>query len=292
MLLLPFAHKVHERVEHDRALLRPEHVAGRERVQHHEVELLGQDAMVARLGFLEAMHVRVEVLFLEPRRAVDALQHLAPLVAAPIGARGRHQLEMLEIRRVRDVRAAAKIDERPVRVGRDHLVVAQFGQALELERVIRKDLLGLGARDLLPHERELLLRDLGHLLLELFQVFGREGTLEREVVVEAVFDHRPDRDLRLRVDSLHRHREQVRSRVPDDLQRRRILLRDDGQLRVILDDKCRIHELAVDAPGQSGPGEARANARRDFRDGEGRVKFFLAAVRQRDDWHRCLVPGP
>ena len=72
--------------------------------------------------------------------------------------------------------------------------------------------------------------DLLHLGLELLEVFGREGPLEGEVVVEAVFDDRADGHLRLRVDSLHRLREQVRGGVADDLERRRILLRDDGQL--------------------------------------------------------------
>ena len=59
------------------------------------------------------------------------------------------------------------------------------------------------------------------------------GPLEREVVVEAVFDDRADRDLRLRVDSLHGHGEQMRGRMADDLERRRIFLGDDGELGVV-----------------------------------------------------------
>ena len=71
--------------------------------------------------------------------------------------------------------------------------------------------------------------DLLHLRFDLLEILGRERPLEREVVVEAVLDHRADGHLRLRVDSLHGHGEQVRGRMADDVERRRILLRDDGQ---------------------------------------------------------------
>jgi hypothetical protein len=51
--------------------------------------------VIAALRFLDAMQIRVEIFLLEPRRAVDALQHLPLLIAPPIRPGGVQQLEML-----------------------------------------------------------------------------------------------------------------------------------------------------------------------------------------------------
>ena len=55
-------------------------------VEAEEVELLAELAVVALLGLLDALEVGVEVLLREPRGAVDALEHRAVGVAAPVGA--------------------------------------------------------------------------------------------------------------------------------------------------------------------------------------------------------------
>ena len=146
VVALQLAQEVVDRVVDDRAALGPERRAGRERMEHEQVELLAEHAVVAPLRFLDAVEVGVEIFLLEERRAVDALQHLALGIAAPIRAGGVQQLEVLEARGVGHVRTAAEIDERPVGVRRDDFVVGQLGQALELERIVGEALLRL-ARD-------------------------------------------------------------------------------------------------------------------------------------------------
>ena len=90
---------------------------------------------------------------LEPGSRVDALQHLTPLVAAPIRSRSIQQLEVLEIRRVGDVRSAAEIDEGSIAVRRDDLVVVEICDALELERIVSEaSVERFGAIDVLAHE--------------------------------------------------------------------------------------------------------------------------------------------
>ena len=64
------------------------------------------------------------------------------------------------------------------------------------------------------------------------QVFWRERALVGEVVVEAVLDHRPDRDLRLGEQLLHRVREQVRGRVAQDVDALRRSSRDDRDVGI------------------------------------------------------------
>ena len=56
------------------------------------------------------------------------------------------------------------------------------------------------------------------LLLDRREVLGRERALVREVVVEAVLDHRADRHLRVGKQLLHRIGEQVRRRVAEDVE--------------------------------------------------------------------------
>ncbi len=62
-------------------------------------------------------------------------------------------------------------------------------------------------------------------------------------------------------------------------------------LRVFLDEERRVDQLAVDPPGERRLGKAGADTGRNFRDRDGSVECFLAAVRQRNDWHRCLAPA-
>jgi hypothetical protein len=89
------------------------------RVGGIEIELLREMTMIAALRFLELKQMRVEIFLLPERRRVDALEHLPMLVAAPVGAGGVQQLEVFQVRRVRNVRASAQVDERTVGVGRD-----------------------------------------------------------------------------------------------------------------------------------------------------------------------------
>ncbi|CAB4795780.1 unannotated protein [freshwater metagenome] len=67
--------------------------------------------MVALLGFFETVQVLFERCFGIPCRAVNALQHWALFVAAPICASDLHQLEVAESRCGGHVRATTHIDE-------------------------------------------------------------------------------------------------------------------------------------------------------------------------------------
>ena len=198
VVALQLAQVIVDRVDDDRAALGPEHGARRELVEHEEVELAPDDAMVAPLRLLDAEDVRVEILLLPPRRRVDALQLLTLHVAAPV--RRRRVFSSLKCLRYDvsgHVRTAAQIDERSVGVGRDHFVRAEILDALELERIVGEPLERLAARDLLAHERILLRHDLPHLGLERGEILGRERLGDLEVVVEAVVDRRTEADLRI-----------------------------------------------------------------------------------------------
>jgi hypothetical protein len=58
---------------------------------------------------------------LNPGRAVDALQLLVAMVAAPVGAGQLHQLEHLQLAGRRHVRATAEVDEGTLAIKRHFL---------------------------------------------------------------------------------------------------------------------------------------------------------------------------
>src|SRR5215207_6875091 len=90
-----------------------------------EIELGAEPAMVTALGLFELVQMRVERSLGLPRRAVDALEHRALLVAPPVGTRHLREPEGAEAFGGRHVRASAQIHERavaiaPVAVYGDH----------------------------------------------------------------------------------------------------------------------------------------------------------------------------
>ena len=96
-----------------------------------QVEFGSQLAVIALLGFHEAVQMLGERGLALPRRAIDALQHRALLVAAPVRSGDLHQLESLEPAGRGHVRPAAQIDELgSVAVDADRLVATDLGDVV------------------------------------------------------------------------------------------------------------------------------------------------------------------
>src|SRR6266436_4725648 len=247
-----------------------------------QVELFPQHPVVALPGLLEAPQVALEVVLGEPGRSVDALQHLAALVAPPIGAGGVEQLEVLDPPGARHVRPAAQVHERTVGVDRDHLVRPEVFDALELERVILEAPLRFRAIHLLAHERVIGLHDLPHLLFDRCEILRPEGPLHREVVVEPVLDRGTESDLRLGEQLPHRRRQHVGRRVAQHLQRRRVLVREDRDLRRVGQRARQVPDVAVHPRGERRLREPRPDGLGEVgARGTGR-DTLLAPVGERD----------
>ena len=78
----------------------------------------------------------------------------------------------------------------------------------------------------------------------------------------------------------HGMREQVRARMPDDLEAVGILVRDDRDLGIGVDTMSGVDELAVDAAGERRLGEAGPDGRGDLGHRDGMIKRTDRAVRQ------------
>ena len=217
--------------------------------------------MVAPLRLLEHVEIGVQLLLRAEGDAVDALEHRIAAVAAPVGARDRHELEGVwrHLAGMSEMRAAAEV--LPVSVPVHAHVLALGDRADELHLVgfvvglVIADgavaVPDLGGHRVAPGD------DLAHLRLDPLEILRGEGLGAVEVVVEAVLDHRPDGHLGLGPDLLHRAGHDVRAVVADELEHARVVVLrgDDGQRCIVIDGLREIGERAVDARGKGGLGQ-------------------------------------
>ena len=181
--------------------------------EREQVHLGAELAVVATLGFGDAVLVGLEVVLRRPGGSVDALQARIRLVAAPVGGRGSGDGEAVaDELGVGQVGAAAQILPHDFALAVDVLVDGEFAAAdldgglfvgalalvadeLELVGLVRHARAGLVLGDDDAVECLAGLDDLGGFLLNRLEVFGGEGFGDVEVEVVAVGDVGPDAEL-------------------------------------------------------------------------------------------------
>ena len=229
-----------------------------------EVELLAQLAVVALLGLFHLFEIGFQILRREEGGAVDALQLLVVLVALPVGAGDREQLERLDLRGAWQVRAAAEIDEvGPQRVLAEYFAGLLFDQlALHPGLGVLLEALRFGGEDAFVGERARL--DLPHFLLDFFEVVRGERSGAVEIVVEAVLDGRADAELGFGIEFEHGGGQQVRGGVAVDLERLGVPGGEDLERGVLLDGASEVEHLAVDLGRDGRVCQAGADASGDI----------------------------
>ena len=162
------------------------------------------------------------------------------------------------------MRPAAQVQEGTVAVDRDHLVVLELLQPLELEGIVGEELPALLLAHAAALEGIVGGDDVAHAGLERLQVFGREGFVHLEVVVEAVLDRRAEADARGGMQLAHRGGEYVRGGVAQYRQGIFVPAGEDAHLRVLRHRASQVHRFAVHDGRQRGPGQSGADAGRDI----------------------------
>ncbi len=170
-----------------------------------------------------------------------------------------------------------------------HLLIGRNGvDQLDLERfaLLLEQALRFLARDNPLRERLVAGDDLAHALFDRREVLGRERLVAEEVVVEAVLDHRANRDLRSGPERLHGFGENMRRVMADQLERAGIVARDELERSVAVDRVGEIGKLAIADHRHSALGERRGNGFGDFEPGDARLIGALSAVGKGDVDHR------
>src|SRR5260370_36091040 len=101
-----------------------------------EVEFDAELAVIATLGFLDAMQMRVQLFLGEESYGVNALELGIAFLALPVRAGDVHQFERLNAFRRRNMRAAAEVDEFSGGVEGDHRLGGFFFDELALENLV------------------------------------------------------------------------------------------------------------------------------------------------------------
>ncbi len=144
-----------------------------------------------------------------------------------------------------------------------------------------------GARQKFARVGQVLLGELLHLLLDGFEVVGREGLLAVEVVEESVLGGRAVAELGLGKEFEDGGGHEVRGRVAKDFESFGIALGEQAEFDVLVErareiDKLRLVAVRsrLDLGSECGVGETRADAVRDIEGGGTGGYLFDAAVGQ------------
>ncbi len=258
ILFLNLAEELLEAVTQGCALGEPEGQAGADVLREGEkLHLLAELAVVTLLGLLEEGEILVEHLLLGEGDAVDAHELLALLVAAPEGSGERCDLDGLDGGGIGDVRAAAEVGKRALRIGGD-VAVLQLGDELALVflATVAEELEGVGLRDVSAHDGLLLLGQLEHLLLDFGEVGRGELVVTRvDVVIETVFDSGTDAELHAGIQLLESFGKQVGRRVPEGVLAFGVLPLVQTQCRVLGDGTAEVPFFVIDCGGEHVAGQ-------------------------------------
>ena len=175
----------------------------------------------------------------------------------------------------------AQVDEFPLPVQRNLLVLGKVLDDLGLVvfPLVGEEPDGLRAVPHLARHRLVAGHDFAHARLDVLQVVGGERRRPREIVVEAVLDHRADGDLDFGVQFLDRLGHDVGGVVAQQCEPVVVPGGNDGHLGVLFDDRRKVLDRAVHADGQRRLGQTRADVGRKPGPGNGTVERAHAAVR-------------
>src|SRR5271169_4248026 len=111
-LYVLLAHPVFHLLADDPALGMPENQSRpRQFLNREQIKLLPDHAMIALLGFLDLLQMRIKILLREKRSPVNALQLRILLIPQPVSPRDVEQFERLDFSSRRNMRPAAEINK-------------------------------------------------------------------------------------------------------------------------------------------------------------------------------------
>ena len=186
-----------------------------------ELQFSPKFAMVAFLRLFQSPEVAIKLFLREPRRSIDALQHGAMLVTPPVCSRDLHELDRPYLARVLNMRPATQVKKGILRVDADFGI----GQILDQLDFVGLPLLAevfqrLLARPAITNKGILPGDDTPHALLDIRQVFRRQGARQIKVIIKPVLDGWPDGQFSIREYLQDCLRHDMRRGVPHTLNRR------------------------------------------------------------------------
>ena len=261
-------------------------------VQAEEIQFSAEFSVVALCRLLQHVQVGIEFFLLLKRRAIDALQHLILLTAAPVCTCDTLQLKCLDLAGRDDMGACAEVGELALRIKGDHLVLWQILNQLHLIilTLLTEECNRLCTGNLAADKRQILLDDLLHFLFDITKIGIRQLVLHVEIVVEAVLDRRSNRELHvaLRIQALHRLCHDVRRRMAQGMAASLIVKGQHAQCSILRDRRRQIDNLAVEARRECLFRQGVAHALDDVQYARPCLCLANGAIRQCQLYHKML----
>ncbi len=152
-----------EVVHNDHSLWVEEGESGAFRVYAEEVELFSQFPVIPRLGFFDPAEILLKLLLRPECRSVYAGQHFVLLITVPVRTGKGEEFEELAASGMRNVGAAAEVNEVTLTVGRKDLTLEGVDHFdFQVFSKFRKKLLSLLFCVFFPDQGDLFLGDLSH----------------------------------------------------------------------------------------------------------------------------------
>ena len=284
VLAVQRAHVLDQGVVEHEPLGQVERRALRPLVKLEQLEFVADLAVVALAGRLEPSLRFGQLLRVLERYAVDALEHLVALVAAPIGARQLGELPRADLPGALHVGTATEIGESPVAEDRDVLTRGDVVEPRDLERFARlvEKSLRLVARHDHALEDRVLGDDLRHFGFDAGKVVGRDAHRNVEVVLELLgVVGTADIDLCRWPEALHGVGHHVLGGVADHLASLGITRGDDPQPPARRGQRRpQVDERAADVSGERGLRQASADSSGDVERSAPAGHAHTCAVRQ------------
>ena len=261
-------------------------------MQAEEIQFSAEFSVVALCRLLQHVQVGIKFFLLLKRRAIDALQHLVLLTAAPVCACDTLQLKCLDLAGRDDMGACAEVGELALRIEGDHLVLGQILNQLHLIvlTLLTEECNRLCTGNLAADKRQILLDDLLHFLFDITKIGIRQLVLHVEIVVEAILDRRSDRELHvaLRIQALHRLRHDVRRRMAQSMAAALIVKGQHAQRSILRDRRRQIDNLAVEARRECFFRQGVAHSLDDVQYARPCLCLANGAIRQCQLYHKML----
>ena len=214
----------------------PEHHTRRLFLHMIQIELLTDFTVIALSGFFQTLQIGIKRFFICPGGTVDALQHFIVAIAAPVGARGLHQFEVMAETHIRHMRPTAHVDI--------FFVMIQAGLIIMSNVFIKnRDFIALAAlhkgftrfvpADFLLNNVVVFLGELMHAFFERVDIFLGQGMVQIDIIVETIVDNRADRHFGIWPQLFNRMPQKVRTGVTNNLKSIFIFRGDDRERCVV-----------------------------------------------------------
>ena len=235
--------------------------------------------MIALFDILEMIQISLQLILGRENCTVNSLQHLTVLIASPVCSGGGDQLKMLDLLQIHQMRAGAQVGKSRLLIEGNDGIFRQILNQFDLIRFIRLFHLRdrFRARQGVTRESRALLDDRLHLLFDRTQIFiGKRRVIE--IIIESVFDRRADRHLRIREETEHCLRHDMRGRMAQCRETFRISGRQDLKLAVPGQRGSKITDLAIDLADSRIARKALTDILCHFKDRNARCILAYAPV--------------